>query len=221
MDEFKEDIDKISNQIEKWQEDGLSMFLTSSFQSHSIPLLHIISVIDNQIPIYFLQTGYHFPETMRFRRDIQKMLDLNLIDISSNVPRNQQRDANGQFLFTSDPDTCCYLNKTKSMDSILPKYDIWISGVRKSQNANRKSFQEIEKTPNGTLRYHPILDWSNKMIYNYAAKHGLPKHPLEKKGYLSIGCQPCTKKFDPQDERGGRWAGLNKTECGLHTELLK
>ena len=213
-------IEDIKKHIEKYKKEGLKIFVTSSFQTHSIPLLHILSEIDNTIPVMFINTGYLFPETLTFRDDIVKQFNLNLVNVTSSVSKIYQKDCNGNFLFTSDPDRCCYLNKTQPMEPILLEYDVWINGIRADQNSNRKNMKIEQNGAFNCKRFHPILDWNNKMIYDYIKKYNLPKHPLEKKGYLSIGCEPCTQKFDFKNDRSGRWAGLNKTECGLHTDLV-
>ncbi len=213
-------IENIKKYIKNYKKEGLKIFVTSSFQTHSIPLLHILSEIDNSIPVMFINTGYLFPETLTFRDDIVKLFNLNLVNVTTTVSRIYQKDCNGNFLFTSDPDRCCYINKTQPMEPILAGHDIWINGIRADQNANRKNMKVEQDGAFNCKRFHPILDWNNKMIYNYIKDHHLPKHPLDEKGYLSIGCEPCTRKFDITNERSGRWFGLNKTECGLHTDLI-
>ena len=145
-----------------------------------------------------------------------------MIGLESAVPKSQQKDENGELLFTSDPDYCCYLNKTQPLEPILASFDVWINGIRADQNANRADMKVEEKTPQGALRYHPILDWTSKDIYEYRKAHDLPPHPKEKEGYLSIGCEPCTRKMlNGDDERTSRWFGMNKVECGLHTDLIQ
>jgi len=213
-------IENITKYIENYKNQGLKLFVTSSFQTHSIPLLHIISKIDNTIPIMFINTGFLFPESLIFRDKIVKKFQLNLINISSSLSKIHQKDCDNNFLFTSDPDRCCFINKTQPMEPILNAFDIWINGIRADQNANRKNMKIEQDGAFDCKRFHPILDWNNKMIFDYIKKHNLPKHPLEEKGYLSIGCEPCTQKFDLNNDRNGRWAGLNKTECGLHTDLV-
>lgn len=212
--------EEIEIAINKYKAEGKKLFATSSFQTHSIPLLHIISRIDNTIPILFINTGFHFPETMRFRDEIAAKFGLKILDVKSLVARNLQRNEEGQFYFTSDPDYCCFINKTQPVEPFLAEYDVWINGIRADQNANRKNMQVEQKAPFGSVRFHPVLDWNSKMIYEYAKEFSLPKHPLENQGYLSIGCEPCTRKLDLNNDRGGRWFGLNKTECGLHTDLV-
>lgn len=215
-------VDDIKKQVELYKAEGKRMFTTSSFQSHSIVLLHILSKIDPTIPVYFINTGYHFPETIAFKDQLAKELGLTIKEATPFVPRMMQKDSQGRLLFTSDPDYCCYLNKVQPLEPILAENDIWINGVRADQSAVRKAFGVEEKAPHGVIRFHPMLDWTTKMIHLYSKEHNLPKHPLEEKGYLSIGCEPCTRKFDLDwNEREGRWFGLKKTECGLNTDLIK
>lgn len=216
------DTKSIKNHIKKLQDEGKKLFATSSFQSHSLVLVHILSKIDQEIPIYFLNTGYHFPETISFKEKIKEDFGIRVINIKSDTPRYMQMDSNHKLLFTIDPDYCCYLNKTQPTEKLLNQYDIWINGVRADQSKFRKSMNVYERTPFRAMRFHPMLDWNSKMIYDYIKQHNLPKHPMESKGYLSIGCEPCTRKIDPEmQEREARWYGMNKVECGLHTDLVK
>jgi len=213
--------EQIQFQIYRYKAEGKRLFTSSSFQSHSLVLLHIISRIDKTIPVYFINTGYHFPETIQFRDEIAGAFGLNLIDLKSDVPKHMQRDAEGRLLFTSDPDHCCYVNKTQPMDKVLAQFDVWINGVRADQSAVRASMKVEQSAPYNTLRFHPMLDWSAKMIWQYQKEYNLPNHPMDAKGYVSIGCEPCTRRLDPgMQEREARWYGLKKVECGLHTELI-
>ncbi|MBX9850149.1 MAG: phosphoadenylyl-sulfate reductase [Cytophagaceae bacterium] len=215
------DFEAIKYKITEYNKAYRKMFTTSSFQTHSIVLLHILSRIDNTIPVYFINTGFHFPETVAFRDQIAEMLKLNLKEVYSSTPRHMQKDSQGKLLFASDPDFCCYLNKVQPLEPILAEHDVWINGVRADQSSVRKSFKEEEKAPHDVIRYHPMLDWNTKMIELYIKEHKLPRHPLEEKGYFSIGCEPCTRKFDLEwSAREGRWFGLKKTECGLNTDLI-
>lgn len=216
-------IDFFREKLYHYKREGLRVFASSSFQTHSIPMLQIISEVDNTIPIYFLQTGYHFPETITYKNRIARQLGMEVIELTSPVSKINQRDKDGQLYFTVDPDYCCYLNKTLPMEPILGQYDVWITGVRRDQNANRAAMDYESRGKHGILRFHPMLDWTPKQIFQYINDHNLPKHPLEDQGYLSIGCEPCTLKLSAlmNSDRDGRWAGLNKTECGLHTDLVE
>jgi len=218
MDKLK----AIEKRIEGFKSQGKSAFATSSFQSHSIPLLHIISRFDNSIPVYYLNTGYLFPETLSFKDQLQDFLGMEFIGLESSIPKSQQKDSSGQLFFTSDPDYCCYLNKTQPLEPILQSKDIWINGIRADQSKTRAAMGEFEDTPQGAKRYHPMLNWTSKEIWEYRNAFDLPSHPLEEKGYLSIGCEPCTRKMSLEnDDRSARWFGMNKVECGLHTDLVK
>lgn len=217
---MKEFVNEIQNKIRDYQARGKTMFISSSFQSHSIPMLHIISQVAPEIPVYFLNTGYHFPETIVYKKKISKLLSLNVIQLTSPISMVHQKDQNGLLMYASDPDYCCELNKTLPLEPILASNDIWITGVRADQSSHRSKMTVEMQANEKTLRYHPMLFWTAKMIYEYRMAHDLPEHPLEEQGYVSIGCSPCTIKYEDQ-KRGGRWKGMKKEECGLHTQLIQ
>jgi phosphoadenosine phosphosulfate reductase len=219
---FEEKTAEIEQRISGFLNEGLKIFIGSSFQTHSIPLLHIVTTISKEIPVYFIDTGFHFPETLIYRDQIAELLGIEVLNTHPVVCKSLQCDADGNLYFASDPDHCCYLNKIQPLEPVLIEHDVWINGIRAEQSAHRKAMGSVIKGPFGTLRYHPVLHWTSKDIFYYRKLHNLPSHPLEKKGYLSIGCEPCTRKVDPSgDERSGRWFGMKKTECGLHTELVE
>ncbi len=218
---MKIEIKEIQSKIQGYRAEGKRLFTTSSFQTHSLVMLHILSEIDATIPVYFINTGYLFPETLAFRDQIAQLFKLNVIDLKPNTPKYLQREPNGKLLFASDPDHCCYLNKTQPMEAVMAVFDVWINGVRADQSATRKAMMVEQSAPFNTLRYHPILDWNQKKIYAYIKEHNLPRHPLDAQGYVSIGCEPCTRKMDLEMQvRETRWFGMNKVECGLHTDLI-
>lgn len=214
----------IGARLAAYRDAGRLMFVTSSFQTHSLVLLHIISRTAADIPVFFLNTGYVFPETLIFRDRIAEQFGLQVHDLHSAVPKTQQRDGTGRSLYAIDPDFCCYLNKTQPMEAMLEKYDVWITGIRADQNDNRRTLAVEQQTPGRAMRFHPMLGWTARTIEAYISEHELPRHPLEDEGYLSVGCEPCTRKIDlalvEEDPRLARWFGLQKTECGLHTDLV-
>lgn len=213
---------QILSSLRHYADDEKKLFTSSSFQTHSMVLLHILSESPLSIPVYFINTGYHFPETISYKEQMTEQLGLQVIDLHSQTPKNMQKDAVGRLLFTSDPDYCCYLNKTQPMDKILQTHDIWINGVRSDQNQFRNALNVEESAPHGSRRFHPMLDWSAKDIFAYIKEYNISRHPLDKQGYFSIGCEPCTRKRHPDiGEREARWYGLNKTECGLQTDLIQ
>ena len=125
-------------------------------------------------------------------------------------------DVVGRML-ASDPDACCHINKVVPLEPLLRKM-MFGSMEYVVLNHPLKSHAKIQPTKR-ILRYHPLLDWDSRMVYYYIEQNSLPRHPLENEGFVSIGCRPCTRKWTDMDGRDGRWAGLNKTECGLHTTL--
>ena len=214
-------VKEIKEKLKEYNDLGKKIFITSSFQTHSIPLLHIISEVNIPVDVLFINTGFHFPETIKFANELVSKLGLNLINVIPLIPKNLQKDQDNQFYFISDPDYCCFINKTQPLDTYLMKYDIWVNGVRRGQSEVRKRMKTEQEAPHDTMRFHPILDWTPKEIYEYRIANSLPEHPMEKDGYFSIGCAPCTRKTEILDERSARWFGMNKTECGLHTDLIK
>jgi phosphoadenosine phosphosulfate reductase len=211
----------IAASLADYRNRGLSVCASSSFQTQSVPLLHLLSRIDAGIPIYFLDTGYLFPETYLFRDRLAAQFGLNVVTLRPVVGKLQQRGADGNLLFTSDPDMCCDINKVQPMSVALARQDVWISGVRADQTAQRGAMQVEQPGPHGTLRFHPLLDWTAADVADYAHRHQLPAHPLDSKGYTSIGCEPCTRPPSASaQDRNGRWYGMQKRECGLHTELI-
>ena len=214
--------EEITHKIQEYSKLGKRLFSTSSFQTHSIPLLHIISRIDNSIPVYFINTGYHFPETVEFKDHVAAEFGITVLDLKPLVPKSMQLNEEGKLLFTSDPNHCCYLNKTQPVENLLRSHDVWINGVRADQNAFRQSLKIEQEASFGCIRFHPMLSWTSREIHEYRKEYSLPSHPLDAKGYASIGCEPCTRKIENgTDERDSRWFGLTKTECGLHTDLIK
>jgi phosphoadenosine phosphosulfate reductase len=214
-------IEEIGEKIHKYNAAGKRMFTTSSFQTHSLVMLHILSRIDQSIPVYFINTGYLFPETVAFKDEIAGAFGLNIVNLLPITPKYLQREPTGKLMFTVDPDHCCYLNKTQPMEPVLASHDVWINGIRADQSAIRGAMKVEQPAPFGSIRFHPMLDWTNRDIWAYIREHKLPRHPLDAKGYTSIGCEPCTRKLDPDmQEREARWYGLNKVECGLHTDLV-
>jgi phosphoadenosine phosphosulfate reductase len=212
--DLNEKIDLIAQELDDFRNMDLEMTMSSSFQSHSIPLLHMISRFAPEVEVIFLDTGFHFPETILFRDQMVRDLGLRLRILRSPVPKQLQVDRRGYFLFTSDPDRCCAVNKTLPMKNILGEYDVWISGLRRDQNSHRQGLKKTEQTNDGLMRYYPILEWNSRDVWEYRVKFDLPPHPLEEKGFSSIGCEPCTRS--DLEGRGGRWFGQKKTECGLH-----
>ena len=206
----------IRGKLTAFHDDGKRLFATSSFQTQSAVLLHILGGLPFKIPVLFLDTGYHFPETLRYRDQLMDAFWLDLIILRPAIPKSEQRNARGELLYTSDPDRCCDFNKVQPLLGVFRDYDIWINGVRRDQTEVRRQMQEEEEDGRGIHRYHPLLDWTAAMIEEYIERLRLPRHPLAPGAADSVGCEPCTTLI-PGAGRQGRWAGMKKTECGLHT----
>ena len=201
-----------------WQTFPGGIAVSSSFQTQSVPLLHMIASTVPQLPVLFLDTGYHFPETLAFRDRLARIWGLNLVVLKAESAMDES--AAGGPLYLSDPDMCCHLRKVVPMRQAIAGYRAWISGIRRDQAASRAAAGVVESLGEGRVRIHPMLHWSHSEVQHYIVANGLPEHPLGALGYTSIGCAPCTRPPDPGgDPRSGRWAGSGKTECGLHTTL--
>lgn len=195
--------------------------LSSSFGGQSAALIHMAIQIDPAIPILFLDTGFLFKETHAFVQLLEKRFHLNIRRFSAS---SQQKAVTQKNLDSRLDKTgiCCDDTKVALMKQSLDGLNCWIAGLRRSQGATRKEIKIVEEYSGGLVKVHPLANWSSKEIYGYMKEHDLPFHPLWEKGYTSIGCEPCTSLPTLQgDERSGRWAGMEKKECGIHTFLEK
>jgi phosphoadenosine phosphosulfate reductase len=193
--------------------------LVSSFGSESAVLLHLVAEVDRGLPVIFLDTGKLFPETLAYRALLTERLGLT--DVRSVTPdpaRLSLKDQHGA-LWMTNPDLCCQIRKTEPLQRALAGMDAWLTGRKHFQNSVRASLELFE--PDGRrIKVNPLANWSGEDLKAYADRNALPEHPLVARGYPSIGCVPCTTKVLPgEDARAGRWRGLDKTECGIHTEL--
>jgi len=204
--------DATPEEIIRWAVDtfGRDVVASSSFQTQSVPLLHIISRTCPDLPILFVDTGYHFPETLRFRDALQEAWGLNVVTVGPTLSRPC-------YPPPCDPERCCHLRKVEPMQRALQGYRAWITGIRRDQTAQRRHMRVLELQPGGLFKINPLVNWTRDDVQAYITRHELPAHPLYKYGYRSVGCAPCTRPVaDGEDERAGRWVGLDKTECGLH-----
>jgi phosphoadenosine phosphosulfate reductase len=211
-------------EILRWAIDtfGADVAASSSFQTQSLPLLHIVARTQPHLPVIFLDTGYHFPETLVFRDRLVQEWNLNLQVIRAAPTGDGSVYHQREALYRHDPDLCCYVNKVEPMQRAMAGLQAWVSGIRRDQTPVRANAQILERAPQGVVLVHPLATWSQRDVWSYIQEHDLPQHPLLEQGYLSVGCAPCTRPVSAgEDERAGRWAGLDKTECGLHTLLYE
>lgn len=200
---------------------GQGAALSSSFGGQSAALIHMAVQIKPDLPILFLDTGFLFKQTHDFKDQLKKKLKLNIKEFRATPAQIEQTRKN--LAARKNPsDPCCDDGKVDAMRRSLEGVTCWISGLRRSQGAGRSTIAIIEEQQAGLIKVHPLARWSGKDLYAYMTQHNLPFHPLWEKGYTSIGCEPCTSLPVPgQGERSGRWAGSDKTECGIHTFLPK
>lgn len=190
--------------------------VVSSFGAESAVLLHLIASIDAATPVFFLNTGKLFGETLRYRDRLQDVLGLE--DVRSLAPSLNARGAldPGGTLWSRDTDACCGFRKVAPLAQALKSFAAQITGRKRFQTRERGSMQPVEWF-DGRFRFNPLWQWTQSDLTAYAAAHKLPAHPLVADGYPSIGCQPCTRRVVAgEDYRAGRWAGLDKDECGIH-----
>ena len=197
-----------------------SVCLTCSFQAEDMIVLHLLRGYLPEIPVLFLETGYHFADTYQFRDRVTKEWGLNLINA---IPQRtvQEQEAEFGILYRNEPAKCCQLRKVAPLMSSLEPFEIWFTGLRREQSPTRKNLKKVEhhRLPSGktVLKVSPLADWTWAQVWEYTGKHGLSYLPQYDQGYASIGCEPCTAiPDDPSNPRSGRWSG-KKLECGIHT----
>jgi phosphoadenosine phosphosulfate reductase len=191
--------------------------LVSSFGTESAILLHMVSRVDRALPVVFLDTGKLFAETLAYRDEL--VARLGLTNVRSVRPSGKQLaayDPDGR-LWEKDPDLCCAIRKTNPLDAALEGFEAWITGRKRAQGGVRGHLNLVETGPDGRTTVNPLAFWDDEEIEAYFERFSLPRHPLEAEGYSSIGCTTCTMRALPgADKRSGRWAGMDKTECGIH-----
>ncbi|NUQ81071.1 MAG: phosphoadenylyl-sulfate reductase [Bacteroidetes bacterium] len=189
--------------------------VSSAFGPFSAAFLHLVTRQIPDIPVGFLDTGYHFTETLSFRDELASRLSLNLQIIRPSISRAEFEKKAGDKPWDTDHEGCCKVNKVDPMDDWLKGFSAWLSGIRSNQTQNRAGLGFAVLNSRGQFKIHPILDWTSKQVWDYINEHQLPVHPLFYKGFTSLGCEPCTHVAGPGEDRSGRWKGL-KQECGLH-----
>ena len=198
-----------------------NLAIGTSFQMGGLVNISIAREVIDPVRVLFLETGFHFPETLEFRDKLVEQWGLDLMQTTPTLgPERQAKEIHPE-LYNVDPDQCCYLNKVLPMEAALEGLGGWVTGVRRDQSPSRMNTQifEMQELTSGKViwKVNPQALWTRSQVEEYVWEYDLPRHPLYDKGYLSIGCAPCTAKPLPgADARSGRWAGQAKTECGLH-----
>lgn len=186
------------------------IMLTSSFAATSAFLLKVFSDVNKDQTVYFIDTGYHFKETMIYKEYLTQLYDLNVVNISAS--QYDHEETQRLHMWASNPDKCCQINKVDPLQLIKKDYKVWVSGLMRWQSDFRNSLNYFEERK-GIHKFYPLLDIDFEGRDKFIKDHHLPFHPLKSKGYTSIGCSHCTV---PSEDRSGRWNNSPKTECGLH-----
>jgi phosphoadenosine phosphosulfate reductase len=211
--------DASAEQVLAWGAEtfGREMIVASNMQD--AVLIDLAARALPGVDVLFLETGYHFPETLGTRDAVGAMYDVTIVNAEPEHTVAEQDSLLGKDLFARDPDRCCFLRKVVPLQSTLARYDAWVTGVRRVEAPTRATTPLVTyDEKNGLVKLNPLAAWSDADMQAYIDAHGVLVNPLVAEGYPSIGCRTCTVKPLPgADPRSGRWAGRAKTECGLHT----
>ncbi|WP_110588261.1 phosphoadenylyl-sulfate reductase [Microbacterium suaedae] len=190
--------------------------VASSMANTVLP--HFVSQSIPGVDVLFLDTGYHFVETLATRDEAQRQLDIRVVDVTPELSVAEQDAAYGKELFSRNAEYCCAMRKVEPLRDSLRGYEVWISGVRRDESPTRAFAPLVTfDAKNGLVKVNPFVQWTSDELYGYAADHGVPMNLLLSAGYPSIGCEPCTQPVEEgADPRSGRWAGSTKVECGIH-----
>lgn len=201
--------------VREWPE---RLTYVSSFGAESIAMLALIADVDPSLPIQFLDTGMHFPQTLDYRDEVIERLGLTgVVTSGPNETERKVLDPNNK-LWQTDTDACCALRKVRPLEPALEGYSAWITGRKRFHGGARMKLPVFEFA-DGRYKVNPLASWTPEDVDLLVKQRNLPRHPLVAQGYPSIGCWPCTKPVaEGEDVRAGRWAGQDKTECGLHVE---
>ena len=200
--------DRVEQLYKDFCEDEI--MLTSSFAATSAFLLKVFSDVNNKQKIYFIDTGYHFKETLIYKEYLTQLYDLNVVSVRADKWKHEFTLKDETW--KKNPDYCCSINKVEPLEELKSDYKLWVSGLMRWQSDHRSSLNVFEDR-SGIVKFYPLLDVTPEERDQFIKDHHLPFHPLKSKGYFSIGCEHCTV---PGDDRSGRWNNSPKTECGLH-----
>ena len=211
-------------EVVRWalEESGLDrVAVASAFQAEGTCVMHMATRIRPDLPILFLETGFHFRETLQFKDDLRDRLRLKVVELrGEHTPESQAREL-GDRLYERDPNRCCDINKVRPFTTALHEQDMWMTGLRRDSSPSRATtpiVEQYELEPGKTLvKVNPVANWSRRDVWAYLKDNDLPHHPLYDLAYAQIGCAPCTRlQFPGEDERESRWDGSQKVECGIH-----
>jgi phosphoadenosine phosphosulfate reductase len=195
--------------------------LATGFGPEGVVLMHQLLQLKPRVDIFYVDTDLLFPETYALRDELRARLNIEFIQVRTELSTEAQAEAHGPDLWQRDPDLCCHLRKVIPLRRFLASRRAWISGVRRGQTPQRAAAGIVEwDNVNQMVKLNPLANWTADQVWAYVRAHDLPTNHLHDLGYPSIGCWPCTKPVTPgENPRSGRWAGFNKTECGIHFQF--
>lgn len=207
-----------AQEVAKWAAEnfGGSMAVACSMADAVLP--HVISQAAPGVDVLFLETGYHFAETLGTRDAVAQVMPVNVVDVMPKLTVAEQDAEYGPRLHDRDPAQCCRMRKVEPLARQLEGYEAWVTGVRRDEAPTRANTPVVTfDERHGLVKINPLVDWSFDDLMTFAQENGVLVNPLVEAGYLSIGCEPCTRPVaEGEDPRAGRWSGSSKTECGIH-----
>jgi phosphoadenosine phosphosulfate reductase len=210
-----------------WKSFGTRAAIGTSFQGAGLVMVHLSRVNHFDFPVFTLDTGLLFPETVALKRTLENFFSIKIESVEPDLTVDRQADSYGAELWNHDPDLCCTLRKVLPLREKLGQISCWITGLRRQQSHTRADIGVVElyRLSDGpthdVVKLNPMANWSHEAVWAYLRKYKIPYNPLHDRGYCSIGCQPCTRMTDSEGGRSGRWMGFNKVECGIHTFMAK
>lgn len=208
-------------EIIRWGVDKLgasSLTLACSFGYEDVALVDMVSKVNTDVDIFYLDTDLLFTETQQVVVQLAEKYNLSFIKVSPALTLEEQTEQYGNELWKSNPNQCCSLRKVQPLKKTLSQYPGWITGIRREQSETRAQTEVVEwDEAFGLYKLNPLAYWKEQQVWDYIHEHQIPYNPLHDQNYPSIGCYPCTRPVKPgEDPRAGRWTGFTKTECGLH-----
>ena len=211
-----------------WERFGSRAAIGTSFQGAGLVMIHLAHAHHLPFPVFTLDTGLLFPETVELKKRLEAFFGLNIESLEPDLTVAEQADIHGSELWKRTPDLCCTVRKVLPLRDKLAGLDCWITGLRRQQSEARAGVGIIEvyvfdeTSGREIVKANPMANWSRDRVWKHIQDHKIPYNPLHDRGYRSIGCQPCTRMTaNGEDERAGRWTGFNKVECGIHTFMPK
>ena len=226
---MKADLERIKSLAESWKPEqvlawafatyGENVEVATGFGVEGMALLDMAFRVNPDLKVFTGDTEFLFSETYDLIDRVEEKYGIKVERLYSDLTPEDQERAYGQALWASDPDQCCALRKVEPLRRKLATLDAWMTAIRRDQTRDRATIRKVDWDPKFNLvKISPLADWTREMVWNYVVRNNVPYNPLHDLNYPSIGCTHCTRAVQPgEDHRAGRWPGLNKTECGLHT----